>query len=360
VQLDASGNATITPGDIDNGSTGSNLTYSLDVDTFTCSDVGTPVTVTLTVTDDASMSDTCTATVTVEDVTPPTALCQNFTVTLSAAGTASITPADIDNGSNDACGIASTTLDVSTFSCINVGANTVTLTVTDNSGLSSTCTAVVTVIDNNCAANGDSDGDGVPDTIDLCDNDPGPAILDGCPLEFDDVEYTVFDPTCPGKDGRLEFINFIVPDLDYTLSGIGTAFVNTGTFTGNNNGSVVHEINDIPAGSYWLILTSAGSEIYRSKFIVIDPDPVTLFASVTTIVVLEREIYFDIMPGVAPCQIPDYNKLESITIYNSVGQIIERLPFTDRFSIPGSASGLYLMKVHDIEGNTSNHKILVR
>ena len=42
------------------------------------------------------------------------------------------------DGSNDACGVASTTIDISSFDCSNVGPNTVTLTVTDVNGNSST------------------------------------------------------------------------------------------------------------------------------------------------------------------------------------------------------------------------------
>jgi hypothetical protein len=45
--------------------------------------------------------------VTVEDTIPPVAICQDITVQLDATGNASITGADIDNGSNDNCGIAS-------------------------------------------------------------------------------------------------------------------------------------------------------------------------------------------------------------------------------------------------------------
>ena len=60
---------------------------------------------------------TCTATVTVEDNVAPIALCQDVTVQLDAAGNASITTTDIDNGSSDACGIATITIDESSFDC---------------------------------------------------------------------------------------------------------------------------------------------------------------------------------------------------------------------------------------------------
>ena len=65
---------------------------------------------------------------------------------LDANGTASILPGDVDDGSSDACGIATKTVTPNSFSCTNVGTNTVTLTVSDVNGNSSTAAATVTVL----------------------------------------------------------------------------------------------------------------------------------------------------------------------------------------------------------------------
>src|SRR5213079_2688649 len=92
-------------------------------------------------------TSTCPATVTVSDLIPPAALCTNLTVQLNNSGQGTITAAQIDNGSTDACGIASLSLSQTNFDCTNIGTNTVTLTVTDNNGNSSICTATVTVVD---------------------------------------------------------------------------------------------------------------------------------------------------------------------------------------------------------------------
>jgi len=148
IQLDASGNASITAADIDNGSSDvcGIASMSLDKSDFTCSDIGLNV-VTLTVTDVNGNTATGTAVVTVEDVTAPSVLTQNITVQLDATGNASITAADIDNGSTDACGIASMTLSQENFDCSHVGDNTVTLTVTDLNGNTATGVAIVTVED---------------------------------------------------------------------------------------------------------------------------------------------------------------------------------------------------------------------
>ena len=78
----------------------------------------------------------------------PTAVCQNITIQLDATNNATITASQIDNGSIDNCSIASISVSPSSFTCANVGTNTVTLTVTDVSGNTSTCIATVTVEDN--------------------------------------------------------------------------------------------------------------------------------------------------------------------------------------------------------------------
>ncbi|MDT0622607.1 BspA family leucine-rich repeat surface protein [Croceitalea vernalis] len=149
VQLDASGNASITAADIDGGSTDNCGIASLAVgpSSFSTSNVGVN-TVTLTVTDTSGNSATCTANVTVEDNVAPNAVCQSITVQLDGNGSASISASDVDGGSTDAAGITSISVSPSTFSCSDIGANTVTLTVTDVNSNFSTCTATVTVEDN--------------------------------------------------------------------------------------------------------------------------------------------------------------------------------------------------------------------
>ncbi len=92
-------------------------------------------------------TDNVPVTITVADVIPPAAICQDITVYLDGTGNVTISSADVDNGSNDACGIASMVIDISTFDCSDIGPNNVTLTVTDNSSNIASCVAVVTVAD---------------------------------------------------------------------------------------------------------------------------------------------------------------------------------------------------------------------
>ena len=85
-------------------------------------------------TDDAGNMDQCSFTVTVIDNVPPTAICQQLWYALTPNGTAVVPASAADNGSNDACGIASMTLSPNSFDCSDVGPNPATLTVTDNNG----------------------------------------------------------------------------------------------------------------------------------------------------------------------------------------------------------------------------------
>lgn len=146
VQLDANGMASIVAADIDNGSVDNcgSPTILINPTTFDCT-ASSPAQVELTVADASGNSSTCSAIVTLEETTPPTAVCDDITIQLDASGNANIIAADIDGGSTDNCGVVDTILDISTFDCADIGPNTVTLTVVDANGNQSTCTAIVTV-----------------------------------------------------------------------------------------------------------------------------------------------------------------------------------------------------------------------
>ncbi len=148
LNLGANGQVTVLPAAIDNGSTDNcSFTLSVTPPVLTCANLGIHV-VTLKATDLSGNMNTCTASVTIKDVTPPTALCKNLTVTLDNLGKASLTAAQVNNGSTDNCSIASVTLSITQFSCADIGATVNDfLKVTDGSGNMSTCMALITVKD---------------------------------------------------------------------------------------------------------------------------------------------------------------------------------------------------------------------
>ncbi|MCG8331260.1 MAG: HYR domain-containing protein [Chitinophagales bacterium] len=196
-QLDADGNATISTSNIDDGSFDACGTVGLSLSqyTFDCDDVGDH-TITLTVTDGSSNSNSCQATLTVEDNIAPIASCQNFTIDLENTGDVDIVPGDIDNGSSDNCAGSIISLDKTTFDCDNVGTNTVVLTITDASGNASSCTATVTINDvtapqancQNHTVQLDANGEAVISTADIDD-----ASFDHCGITSMSLDNTTYD-----------------------------------------------------------------------------------------------------------------------------------------------------------------------
>lgn len=147
--LNASGQAVLSASAINNGSTAACGIASTTISktSFNCSNAGAN-TVTLTITDSSGNTVSCNATVTVTDTTRPVAICKNKTIYLNGNGVATLTANDINNGSYDNCGVVSKTASKTSFNCSNTGGNSVTLTVTDAAGKSSSCTSTVTVVDN--------------------------------------------------------------------------------------------------------------------------------------------------------------------------------------------------------------------
>ncbi|MEZ4827661.1 MAG: T9SS type A sorting domain-containing protein [Bacteroidia bacterium] len=84
-------------------------------------------------------------TVIVEDTTPPVVICKNTTVQLNPDGYATVTPALLDSGSYDACGLLSLEISRDTFTVADLGENLVTIIATDINGNTDSCVAVVTV-----------------------------------------------------------------------------------------------------------------------------------------------------------------------------------------------------------------------
>ncbi|MFK7776148.1 MAG: HYR domain-containing protein, partial [Saprospiraceae bacterium] len=123
-----------------------------DVDDLTgCGGYTGTITRTWTATDECGNVETKVQVITIEDTTAPTALCNSFTIELDENGEASITIAQVDAGSTDNC--ASLTqltyaIDKMDFTCADLGANIVTLSVTDPCGNTGTCEATITVEDN--------------------------------------------------------------------------------------------------------------------------------------------------------------------------------------------------------------------
>ncbi|WP_319479811.1 Ig-like domain-containing protein [uncultured Draconibacterium sp.] len=155
VYLDENGTYQITVQDsvamvdsvFDNCTAPENLRVEIEVSEITCEDVESGTQARITVYDEVGLSDECVATITVIDTMPPEAICQPVTIYLDENGQAGVTAEMVDNGSFDNCTDVTLEIDKTDFDCVNLGDNTVTLTVTDGYGLQDSCEAVVTVLD---------------------------------------------------------------------------------------------------------------------------------------------------------------------------------------------------------------------
>ena len=148
VELGADGTVTVDPMDIAAGSSDACgiATYELNIDTFSCLDVGNS-TVILTVTDVNGNQSSCSATVTVEDNTAPVLVCMDVTLELNEDGVAFITPALVAD-IIDNCGTGVVTIDVGEVSCTDIGTPvTVNVFANDGNGNSSFCSSTVMVVD---------------------------------------------------------------------------------------------------------------------------------------------------------------------------------------------------------------------
>ncbi|MEL7160386.1 MAG: hypothetical protein AAFN92_06495, partial [Bacteroidota bacterium] len=198
-----------------------------DVLTFTVSPAGPygigTTNVTVTADDDNGGTATCTTTVTVVDNALPTANCKPFTAVVGTDETATVTPQDIDDTSTDNCGITNLSLDLTSFTCDQLGDHTVTLTVTDVNGNTDDCTATVTVTDDagNCCDITFSDG---------VDPNP-PAIITTRVICEDDGTITV-NATCGSCDNGIEY------------SVDGTNFQDGNVITGLDAGDYTVTIRD--------------------------------------------------------------------------------------------------------------------
>ena len=154
VELNANGSVSISPAQVDSGSISYSgaLSLSLDKSTFDCSDVGTPVTVTLTGTDAKGYSGTATAQVTVTDHQNPVLSAPQAQFFCFAGNTYTI-PALV---ASDNCGLDSITYVISgatqrsgsgmdASGAFNVGVSTISWTVTDVHGNNATASTTVTV-----------------------------------------------------------------------------------------------------------------------------------------------------------------------------------------------------------------------
>lgn len=171
----------------------SDLTLSINPTSVDCSLIGEQM-VTLTVTDESSNMQTCTATVTLEDNLAPVIECQNVEVILDQNGVGNIAETDVLVSVLENCASYTTTFDQGTFSCADLTNSPIeiTATVTDAHDNSSNCQVDITIIDNlapelNCQTNYDVALDPITGLASILASDIIISSSDNCTNELDFV-----------------------------------------------------------------------------------------------------------------------------------------------------------------------------
>jgi gliding motility-associated-like protein len=140
-------------------------------------------TVTWTIVDGSGNVSTATQLVSVYDSIKPTAVLNDYTITLSPNGPVAITVADVDNGSFDNCGIASIVLSQYAFDCSNLGQTEVFVTITDIHGNKTESSVIVTSL----LSGIDDDFDGIDDACDESVNTTTVEVPDGFTPDGDNI-----------------------------------------------------------------------------------------------------------------------------------------------------------------------------
>lgn len=216
VSLDANGQYTLDYTEVDNGSSDncglSASSFSLSQYNFDCDDLGTS-THTMFVIDNSipSNSANCSFSVEISNGSVPQMLCQDLAVELDDDGLATLLPEDINAGSSIACGAIDFALSVSSFDCSQLGSNTVDLIGIGDGGGTSTCSATITVEDNQAPVLSclneiivalDANGIGVADPMDLVDD-----LEDNCSSALSlTLDQSTFDCTDIGSNNAVVII----------------------------------------------------------------------------------------------------------------------------------------------------------
>ncbi len=213
------------------------------------------------------------------DATPPTVVCQDISVNLDATGNATITPAQVDNGSTDNVLIFDMHLDKTTFTCNDIGPQTVTLTVHDGNENESTCTATVTIVAPTTSyLGGGTWSSGAPNvgsnakiSSDYDTSAGGNGSFEACTCEVDASRTLTV-----AADDYIDITNDITVNGTLIVDHSGSVVQSNGTAVVTNNGTI--NVNmDTPnlASRDFMILGSpmtgeTRGDVWSSAYLVLD------------------------------------------------------------------------------------------
>jgi hypothetical protein len=246
VSLAADGLYTLSPSDVDDGSSDncSIISYSLSIYELDCADLGIS-TQTMSVSDNSIPvnSANCNFILNVSNGSVPDMQCSDLSVSLDASGSISILPESIDAGSEIACGSFQLSLDIDAFDCLNLGTNNVTLTGVGDMGGTDFCNAVVMIEDTDapiidCLSNLDlelsSSGNVLLTPMELLS-----SISDNCTTSPTlSIDQSSFDCTDEGNTIQVELIAIDDSNNSSSCNTNVTILDNTGPEFNCNNTTI--------------------------------------------------------------------------------------------------------------------------
>ncbi|MCO6359949.1 collagen-binding domain-containing protein [Roseivirga pacifica] len=259
VYLDENGNASITVEDINNGSSDNcSLSLALDNLAFDCADLGTN-TITLTGTDGSGNTASASATVTVKDNISPIVTAKDFLGYLDANSELTISQNDVVEALSDNCSVVNVTISKTEFGCAELGENTVTITVTDAAGNTTTATSTVTIEDKtapvvivqNVSLNLDASGNATLEVSDVetssTDNcSIASKVLSQTAFDCDDLGSNTVSLTVTDASGNEVIEEFTVTVVDNIAPNVVAQDV---TVYLNSNGEALISVQDVNNGS---------------------------------------------------------------------------------------------------------------
>ena len=228
LEIDQNGQFVLSAEFIDDGSYtnyDTDLLYTLDTYLLDCQTIGDGQYVELSVEDSTfGYVEKCKTYILPKFDLFPTALCADITLSLTDTGILEINAEDIDAGSYDDCHLASLSLSQYSFDCTDIGENTVTLTATGGSGMTSICEAKVSIQDISAPSIDCSDQvvylneNGLPNLEELYERID---VIDNCSLK--DVAFYISVDDC--MDEPVEYpLEIIAEDIfgneSYCLSTV--------------------------------------------------------------------------------------------------------------------------------------------
>ena len=297
---DATGSATAS---ISGGTMPYNFVWSNGQNTNVATNL-TAGTYGVTVTDQNGCQSNTSVAIASLDVVPPTVSVQNATLPINISGLAEVTLSVLAAQLADNCGVASSSISPNTFDCTQLGQHEVTVTVTDQSGLTATAKATVTVVDNSapavscpvnltrCAANNLVTYD-APVAVDNCLGNGGEWKLEnglpsGSTFPVGTTTQTYSYTDAGGNIGVCSFsvsvieqveLNNVSVTNDVNNQGVGAIDITVAggagpyTFKWTKDGLTVGDTEDLTglsAGTYSVIITDANGCFVSKEDIKLD------------------------------------------------------------------------------------------